>query len=854
MNRDFKNLEEDIRNHVEEEVAENVARGMAPKEARYAALKKFGNLLRVQEDSRAIWLPIWLEQLFQDCRYALRTYRRNKLFSAAVVLTIALGIGLNTAMFSVVNTVLLRPLPFPDPERLVAYYDGISAVKAEPFKSGIIGADFAEWHARAKSFQYLAGYQYQDTTLATATEANRVRSIVTTGDFWPLTGVKLALGRFLTASESAEGVILSHRAFQRQFGGDARVIGMTVVLGGRTRIITGVLPADFRFLFPQDRSGSDWPEPDAYVPSPPLLRGDRSRVFIVGKLNADATAPAALSELKGIQQTNLASYPDRWFAGVDRMLLLPLRERLAGSAGQAILILQAAGFFVLLIACANIANLLLARTSARQREISIRVALGAGKERVIRQFFAEGLLLAVFGALAGLILASVLVRSFSVLGPAVNPRMSEVAIDVRVLAFTIAVTLLSALLFCVGPVAALWRKDSQSAVTNRGGPANGGPVRLNAHRLLVAAELAMAVVLLAGAGLMAKSFLILHADIPGFEPARTLILRMSFTKQPYKERGPLISKLDQILTGIESLPGVQFAGIAEKQSYLLQTASGRPAIVDRFDEFLVSPGYFPAVGMRLIAGRWLVPGDAADAAVINETLARRAFGALDPIGREIAKLGRAVRVVGVVANLKYQNLDVEPGPELFRGYAQNIAGLPAISIVARVVGDPSAIAAAARSRIRAIEPQESIYGIQTLADTLSDSIAPRRFNFVLLVSFAAIALLMAIVGIYGVVSYSVTQRTREIGVRLALGAPPWSVTSMLIKQGMGFCFAGILAGLAGAHGLTRWIAGMLYAVEPNDPSVMASVTALFLTVAFLACAIPASRATRTDPLLSLRHD
>lgn len=832
MNRDFENLEDDIRNHIEEDVAENIACGMAPREARYAALKTFGNVLQAQENARRVWRPIWLEQLLQDCRYALRTYRRDKLFSAAVILTIALGIGLNTAMFSVVNAVLLRPLPYPNPERLVAYYDGVSALKAEAFKSGIIGADFAEWRARAKSFQYLAGYQQQDTTLSTAAEATRIRSITTAGDFWPLTGVNLALGHF---SESTDATIISHRIFQRQFGADPRIIGSTATLNGRPRTITGVLPPDFRFLFPQP----DPTEPGVYIPAPPSLRGDRSRVSIIGKLNVGATAPTALTEIKGIQQTNISAYPDRWFAGIDRMLLQPLPQRLAGSTGQAMLILQAAGIFVLLIACANIANLLLARTTARQREISIRVALGAGRQRVLRQFFAEGLLLAGAGALAGLLLAAALIRSFTAWGTAINPRMADVAIDIRVLVFATAITLGSALLFCIGPVAALSTR---------------GPSKLKVHRLLVAAELALAVVLLAGAGLMTKSFTILYAAIPGFEPEQTLLLRMSFTRQPYKDRNLLVSKMDEILRAIESIPGVQFAGIAEKQSYLLQTAAGRAGFVDRFDEFLVSPSYFPAVGMRLIAGRWLIAGDAADAAVINETLARRAFGDQDPVGREISKLGRPVRVVGVVANLKYQNLDLEPGPELFRGYGQNINNLPAISIVARVQGNPTAIAAAAQTRIRAIEPQESIYGIQTLADALSDSIAPRRFNLVLLATFAGIALLMAIVGIYGVVSYSVTQRTREIGVRLALGAQPWSVVGLLVKQGMGFCAAGILLGIAGTYGLTRWIAGLLYGVQPNDPSILAGVALIFLAVAFLACAIPAARATRTDPLLSLRHD
>lgn len=832
-------LEDEIRSHVEEDILDNIARGMSPEAARSAALQKFGNVLQVQEATRAVSIPVWFDQLMQDCRYALRSYSRNMLLSVTVVLTIALCIGMNTSLFSIMNTMLLRPLPYPDAARLFAYTEGITTDYSGRFKSGIVGADFAEWRSRAKSFQYLAGYQYQDSTLATDGDAARVRVVSTAGDFWPLIGTQPFLGRLFNEADHADVAILSHRIFVRQFGSEREIIGRTALLNGRPLVIIGVLSPEFRFLFPQDRPGFVWQDVDAYTPLPPLIRGERSRVFVIGKLNDSATPTAALSELKGIETSNLQSFPDRWFSGVDRMALQPLQERLAGASGQGLYILQAAGIFVLLIACANIANLLLSRTASRQRELSIRLSLGAGRGRVLRQFFAEGLVLAVAGALGGLILAQAFLWSMSQWAIKAIPRITDVTLDARVLAVTLGLTLLIAMLFCFGPATMLF------------GAKRSGTLQ----RCLVAAEVALALVLLAGAGLMLKSFLILHTNVAGFEPERTLVLQLSLTKPQYKERSRLVALLAEITQQAESLPGVQFAGICESQGYLLQRQNNAiPAVIDQFQEGLVSPGYFAAMGMQLVSGRWLEASDPADAALINQTMAKRVFGDNDPLGQNIEKLGRPVRVVGVVSNLKYSKLDAEPVPELFRGYQLNLSGLPTVSIVARTKGNPLFIAAELRRRIAAIEAQESIHGVQTLESALADSIAPRRFNLILLGSFAIAALIMAIVGIYGVVSYSVTQRTREIGLRMALGAKPWSIAGMLIRQAMSFTVAGILIGLAGAYALTLSMSSLLYAVKPNDPVILISVSAILTLVSLIACSLPAAFATRVDPLISLRHD
>jgi putative ABC transport system permease protein len=537
------------------------------------------------------------------------------------------------------------------------------------------------------------------------------------------------------------------------------------------------------------------------------------------------------------------------------MTLVPLQEHLAGRAAQALTILQIAGLFVMLIACANIANLILARTASRQREVSIRMAIGAGKGRVLRQFFCEGLLLAAAGGVAGVFLAKAMLWAMIQWGSKALPRLAEAELDSRVLAFTFVLSVASAMLFCFGPAAALWRMDIQMALKDRGADSAGKPGGMRMRRGLVVLELAIAVILAVGAGLMIRSFSVMYSKIAGFEPARTLVMQLAITGGQYKEKSRLVSTIQEIIAEIESLPGVQSAAIAERQVYLLQSAdSAVPNVVDQFEESLVSPGYFSAIGMKLVAGRWIEAGDPADAAVINETLAKKVFGSQDPIGQFIQNFGRPVRVVGVAANLKYSKMDADPGPELYRGYAENLAGFPSLSIVARVKGDPLAIAEAARARVTAVAPQQAIHGIRTLGDALSDSIAPRRFNLVLLIGFAGAALLMATIGIYGVVSYSVSQRTKEIGLRMALGATRRQIATLIIGGGMSFILAGIVTGLGGAYALTRWMASLLYGVEPHDFSTFAVVPVLLGVTALLACAVPAARAARVDPLVSLRQE
>jgi predicted permease len=861
--REMESLEQQISDHIEAETQNNIARGMAPADAACAARRKFGNVLQTREDARAVWLPPWIDHFLQDARFAFRSLHRNPGFALAVATTLALGIGMNTAIFSTVNAVLLRPLSYPEPERLVAYSDGVSGSKAEHFKPGVEAADFAEWRGQAKKLEGMAGYQYNDVTLVIPTEANQVRVASVAGDLWKLAGARPAFGRLFAPEDRPGVIVISHRLFERFFGRDPSVIGSTVTLGGAPTTIIGVLPPDFRFLFPQDAPhlASHSSQVEAYIPAPPPVRGspDRKRmVFVVGKLRPNVHLNDALVELRSIQTSVQHEHPDRWFVGVPRMRLLPLKERLVGNFERALVILQGAGVLVLAIACVNIANLLLARAAARQKEIAIRAAIGAGGGRVFRQFMAEGLILAIIGGVAGLFLASGGTAVMARLASQAVPQLAEVSIDRSVLLFTLLTTIASGILFGLVPAVPLWKSTLHYALKagTRGG--SDAPTGVRTRSVLVATELALAVVLLISASLMLKSFWRMYDTPPGFAPAQTLLMNISaISSQPPAEelRDHYIPEL---IRRLESVPGVRHASIAKSETLLLQSRnpSVQP-VVDQFQDSLVSPGYFKAIGMRLIRGRWISTTDPPDATIINETMARRVFGTDDPIGRRIEKLGRPVSVVGVVANLKYAKLDVEPGPEIYRSHPSHSSAILAdgiLTLVVRASANPRHIARAIRKLAASIDPARPVYNIRTLQEVLTASIAPRRFNLFILATFAATALLLAIIGIYGVIAYSVTQRTREIGVRMAMGAQRSAVIRLVVGQGMLLAVSGAAIGLLGALGFTRALASLLYEVEPNDGLTFLVVPICLILAALAACWGPALGASRVHPLAALRYE
>jgi putative ABC transport system permease protein len=474
----------------------------------------------------------------------------------------------------------------------------------------------------------------------------------------------------------------------------------------------------------------------------------------------------------------------------------------------------------------------------------------------MRQFLIEGVVLALLGGAAGLVLAKAAVSFIASLGSNAIPRLAETRIDVRVLGFTLGISVISGLVFSFGPAISLWRTNVQDALKDRAGDASmgwGGP---RIRRALVAFELALAIVLLTGAGLMVKSFWRMYANPPGFSPDHTLLLKVSLTGAEYADKSHSVWYLDEVERRIASIPGTEAAGISKSDLLLVQSNDRtRPPVVDIFRENLVSPGYFQAIGMGLVNGRWLTGGDLPDATVINETMAQRAFGASDAIGRTIERLGRQIRVVGVAANLKYSKLDADPGPEIFRAYPHNLGpGRVTVTVALRAAGDPLGIAPAARKLIAGIDPEQPVYSVETLQKALSRSIAPRRFNLYLLGAFAAASLLMAIVGIYGVIAYTVAQRTREIGIRMALGAQRGEVARMVVRQGMSTALSGIAVGVVAALGLTRFMESLLYDVSSNDASTYAVVALMLAVTALLASWGPAAKAAVVDPLIALRYE
>ncbi|HTT65445.1 MAG TPA: ABC transporter permease [Bryobacteraceae bacterium] len=844
--RMLDSLDDDIRDHIERETRDNIERGMPPEEARYAAVRKFGNITRAKEDARAVWSRVWLEQLVQDLRYGLRRLIRNPGLAAVVILTLALGIGMNTAVFSVVHTVLLRPLACPHPERLVWIGTYNPNIKRDTADS----PDFGYWREHALSFTAMAAYGPQQAAMTTPREAHQASGVVIAGDFWKLAGVRPALGR-LFAPQEQNTVVLAWDLFERQFAADPRVIGKSVAVDGHPATITGVLPRDFHFQFPMWWQSLEPRPVEAYFPLPAKDIANGRIVNVVASLKTGVRDARALAELDVLTRRAHEGRGDQAPEPGAGLRVEPLADKLTGSARPALFVLQAAGAFVLLIAVLNIANVLLARATVRQREIAIRAAVGAGRGRVIRQLLAESVLLALIGGAAGLALAHSALAILIRLSPNAVPRLEEAAIDGAVLAFTLVVSVGTGILFGSGPALALRRANLQDALKD-GARTSAGASGLRLRGLLVAVELALAIVLLIGAGLMLKSFWRMYAHPPGFVPESILTMKVRPEGQGYGGKPAHETYIRELLRRVEASPGVEAAGVS---TWFLFAGVPFPSDSSPNQQHTIrlnaiSPHYLKALGVRLLRGRWLNQTDSG--VLLNESMARQAFGTVDPIGRQISTPAPAT-VVGIVSDLKYTQLDADAPPEIYIPYEQ-LPFLAGINLAVRTRGEALALAPAIRKLVSGIDPTQPVYDVKTLEQALSDSIAPRRFNLFLLGTFAGVALLLAVVGIYGVIAYSVAERTREIGVRLALGAQRRDVIRMVLRQGMTMAFAGLAAGLAGAWGLTRWTASLLYDVRPNDPATFTAVAGALAATAAVACWLPALKAARVDPVVALRYE
>jgi putative ABC transport system permease protein len=859
----LQDIEEELRIHVEMATEENLKRGLPPEEARATALKSFGNPVRSTELGYDVRGGGWLEDVWQDLRYGARMLRKQPGFTLIAVLTLALGIGANTAIFSVVNALLLRPLPFPDAERLV-WVEEVS--KQTNTSQAAWGGHFLAWQEQSQTLAGIAQIDSATWPLTGAGEPERVDIGRIPASFLPMLGVQpLIPGRNFSAVEDFPGgarvAILSHGLWQRRFGGAQDIVGRSITLNDASFTVIGVLPANFRFFYRFDV----W-VPLALDPQAELAGEKRSYQSTVARLKPGVNLEQARMELDTLLQRYEMTRPEGKSRIDSRTRLVPLQEHFLGERRRPLLVLLGAVALVLLIACANVANLLLARAVTRQKELAIRAALGASRLRLVRQMLTECLLLAVAGGAAGLLLAAWLTGllgslnstdTFGELG-----QLAAITIDWRVLGFTLLISLVTGL-FC-GLLSALQlsRPDLSSSL-KEGGRGNSFHSRRLRSALMVS-EVALAIVLLIGAGLLIRSFVKLLDVNPGYQAENLLTARLVLPPR-YRDNPQRVQFYEQVLQRLAALPGVTSVGAT---SHLPLTGYNMGSTL-RVEGRSPQPGeqepgapvarvnadYFRTMGISLRAGRLLNDGDTESApsvALLSETLARKLFPSTDPLGKRLAVGGLNATIIGVVSDIRYTGLDGEVEQAVYLSYRQ----LPraGMALVLRSPMEPPSLVPALRNALQEIDPALPIYDVMTMNERLSKSVAARRFNLLLLGGFAALALLLAGVGVYGVISYVVTGRTHEVGIRMALGAQSVDVLGLFIKQGMALVLLGVGLGLLAAFALTRVMESLLFGLSATDPLTFATVAFLLIAVAFLACYLPARRATKVDPLVAMRYE
>jgi putative ABC transport system permease protein len=803
-----------------------------------------------------------MEKLLQDLRYAIRMLLKKPSFTIIVVLALGIGIGANTAIFSVVNAILLRPLPYKN-------FDRISMIWMSNPKLGVSEdwhsyPNYVDYKEQNQVFEDMAAFNTRSFNLTGAGDPVRVVGVWNTASLFSVLGVDAALGRTFTEDEQEPGkdmiVVLSNGLWRRNFGGDASVIGQQISLNGINRTVIGVMPASFAF---PEKTTEFW-VPLTITPQRKQARNSIS-YKAVGRLKPGVTLAQAQADMAAIAK----QLDDQYFQSDYGVNLRLIHDQETHTVRSALLVLLGAVGFVLLIACANVANLLLARAAMREKEVAIRLALGARRWRIIRQLLTESVLLGVLGGAVGLLLAVWGLSALVALAPADIPRLDQTGIDARVLAFTLGISLVTGLIFGLVPALQASRPDVNDALKEGGrGSTGGGGARI--RNLLVVSEIALSLVLLVGAGLLIRSFMRLQQFELGFNPEHLITMRVQLPGSKYKERKQVADFFQQLFERIEAVPGVQSAG-AISTIFLSDTpnstnfaiegrpqATGAQSIEVPLDA--VSAKYFKVMGIPLISGREFDERDATGTppvAIINETFANRFFAGEDPIGKRYVYGGPApdhpwITIVGVVGDMRRTGFDRPVRPETFLPESQNPDN--ALTVVARTSGDPASFAGMLRDQVWSIDREQSVYDIKTMDQTLSEMLSQRRFNMLLLGVFASVALLLAALGIYGVISYSVSQRTHEIGIRMAMGAQSRDVLSLVVRHGLVLTGTGIGAGLIASFGLTRLMATLLYGVSATDPVTFIAIPVVLAGVALGACFVPARRASRVDPIEALRYE
>jgi putative ABC transport system permease protein len=859
-------LDQDIRNHIEIETRDNVARGVSPDEARRAAMLKFGNVTRVKEDTREVWSFVWLEQLLQDIRYGLRMLRKNPGFTAVVVMTLALGIGANTAIFSVVYAVLLRPLPYQDASRLVLLNETTPNVGTV----SVSYPNFIDWRKQSQTFSQMAAVREVGFNLTGVVRPENLRSLAVSPTFLAILGVKPLLGRDFSAQEENAGtapvVLVSYDMWQSHLGSDPDVVGKTMLLDGRAFMIVGVLPADFRWLDKTDviEPIGVWAtnNPDA------TNRGERGDTSVVGRLAPQIAFRQAQTEMVGIAARLAKEYPlaDET-SGVE---LMQLRDAFVGDSRPAILILFGAVLFVLLIACANVANLFLARGATRRKEIALRFTFGASRGRIMRQLLAESFILAFVGGTLGLALAIGGIHAIARWIPADMLSGAVVTLNGAVFFFVAALVVVAAFVFGLAPAAHSAKSGIQSNLKESSRTSSASAAQNKLRGAFAVAEIALALVLLVGAGLMTKSLYRLMSVNPGFRPERVLSMEMDLPERQYSTDPAILNFWQRALDGVRAMPGVDSAAVgtvvpltgnhSRSDVTIEGMAQPKPGEHPHPDVHVVSSDYLATMGISLIRGRTFTEADDEKApyvGMINTMMAQRFFPGADPVGKRcmIGHPGEKndwMTIVGVAGDTSLYGLANPARLEIYVPFRQ--APRTDMNLVVKSGVGPAALSSAIRDVVGAIDKDQPVSETSTMEQLVSDSVATRRITLVLLGLFSGLALILAAIGIYGVISYSVAQRTHEIGIRTALGAQRNDLMAMILKQGFTTGVIGVGIGLAAALGLTQLMKSMLFGVGATDPLTFIAVALTLMSVAIAASYVPARRAMRVDPLVALKYE
>jgi len=863
-------LPQDIAEHLDRETEDNIARGMSPEEAGHAARRKFGNVRRVMEDTREVWIASWRDALWQDLRFAFRMLRKNPGFTIVAVLTLALGIGANTAIFSVVYSVLLKPLPFPDADRLVFVFDRLG--QQSNTETGISFNNLQSLREHNSVFAAMTGAQQHQLTLIGYGDPLEVDTVVVTSDFFSVFEQQPLAGRLFLPDDSKEGapatVIVSENLWRSVLHSDPAILGKSLSFDKHDYTVIGILPASFHFpkIKPANQIWIPLPQDPLFGPFMKFHGGHW--LPVTARLKPGVSLAKAQAEMDTLSAELVRELPAENTGWLVRVR--PLHQVLVGDVRTALIVLLAAVGLVLLIACANIANLLLSRATSRAREMAVRAALGAGRGRIIRQLLSETAVLGLFGAVAGILLGWWGVRALTVLLPESFPRLNAIHVDYFVLGFALLLSGLASVAFGLAPAFLVASSNPNTNLREGGARSGQSAAGRRARSVLAAAEIAIAVVLLMAAGLLLRSFSKLTAVNPGFDADHVLQALVSLPRFQYHTPQQWNAFCDALLARVQAQPGLQNSALvaptplSEGFINLGFDIVGDPvssANTSRTADYVtISPGYFQVMAIPLLAGRAFDERDAASrppVTIISSALARQYFPNQNPVGKQLIFANAPYptvphEIVGIVGDVRDANLGDDPKPMMYASMAQE--PMPGALVVSRTTLDLAGATAAIRQQVAAIDKDLPVTDVFTMPEVLSDSVAQPRFRTLLLALFAAMALVLAAIGIFGVISYSVSRRTQEIGIRVALGASRAAILRLVSRETLALVVAGLAVGIPAALAASRLLGHLLFGVSASDPLTLAAVSLTLVAVAAVAAYLPMRRATRVDPLIALRHE